>query len=124
MNALHVTQQIFTDIEAGRFQHFQEWGEGGSNPLLDQFFFPKLQENENIWTDGGGRAWDAPIHLSMHTLAKIQEGMLAPFGPISFILKAVFVKNFAKQQVAPPPLGLPLSVWEILNPPLRHTRHL
>ena len=28
MNALHVTQQIFTDIEAGRFQHFQEWGGG------------------------------------------------------------------------------------------------
>ena len=64
MNALHVTQQIFTDIEAGRFQHFREWGEGGSNLLLDQFF-PKLQENENIWTDGGGRAWDAPIHLSI-----------------------------------------------------------
>ena len=38
MNALHVTQQIFTDIEAGRFQHFREWGGGGSNLLLDQFF--------------------------------------------------------------------------------------
>ena len=94
MNALHLTQQIFTDIEAGRFQHFQEWGRGAVTYYWINFF-PKLHENENIWTgEGGGHGTHQFICQCVHW--QIQEGMLAPFGPISFIFKAVFVINFAK----------------------------
>ena len=94
MNALHVTQQIITDIEAGRFQDFQERGLGAITYYLINLYknFRKLK------TFGPGpagvRTGDAPIYLSMYVQDVRCWDAHLPLGPISFIFS--FRQNFCQ----------------------------